>query len=64
MGEKFEEHLSSYQPGIIRDFADALIAAKEEAINETKSSAAHLTDANLILTLFDLFIAGSKLNAS
>jgi len=61
MREKFEEHLSSYQPGIIRDFADALIAAKEEAIKETKSSAVHLTDANLTLTLLDLFLAGCKI---
>jgi Cytochrome P450 len=56
--EKFKQHLTSYQPEIIRDFADALIAAKEEAIKETKSSAVHLTDANLTLTLLNLFIAG------
>jgi hypothetical protein len=60
VSKKFSEHLISYEDGIIRDFADALIAAKNEALKEGKESAPYLKDVNLALSLWDLFVAGSK----
>lgn len=57
--DKYQEHTRDYQEGIIRDFADALISAKEESIREGKESAPYLTDANMGATLADLFNGGS-----
>ncbi|CAG2181430.1 unnamed protein product, partial [Oppiella nova] len=42
-----------------RDFCDALITAKNEALREGKESAPYLTDENLAMTIFDLFFAGT-----
>jgi Cytochrome P450 len=58
--EKLMEHQADYQHGIIRDFADALIASREEAIKEGQENVKHLSDFNLMLTLLDLFAAGCK----
>lgn len=52
---KYHERLQDHQKGIIRDFCDALIEAKEEAINEEKESAPHLNDNNLSLVILNLF---------
>jgi hypothetical protein len=52
---KYHERLQDHQKGIIRDFCDALIEAKEEAINEEKESAPHLNDNNLSLVTLNLF---------
>ena len=54
--EKYISHQNDYQQGIIRDFTDALISAKIDALENEKESAPYLTDDNLALTLFDLFI--------
>ena len=53
--QKYIEHLPDHQKGLIRDFCDALIEAKEEAIEEDKESAPHLTDQNLSLVILNLF---------
>jgi hypothetical protein len=52
---KYHERIQDHQKGIIRDFCDALIEAKEEAINEEKESAPHLNDNNLSLVIMNLF---------
>ena len=53
--QKYHEHLKDHQKGLVRDFCDALIEAKEEAIQEDKESAPHFTDQNLSLVILDLF---------
>jgi hypothetical protein len=53
--EKYHDHLNDYQPGLIRDFCDGLIEAKEEAIKDDKESAPYFTDNNLALVILDLF---------
>jgi hypothetical protein len=52
---KYHKRLQDHQKGVIRDFCDALIEAKEEAINEEKESAPHLNDNNLSLVIMNLF---------
>ncbi|XP_054158510.1 cytochrome P450 2C31-like, partial [Oppia nitens] len=59
MKDKYLIHLNDYDSGIERDFCDALIAAKNDAIREAKHTAAYLTDDNLVMAVFDLFIAGT-----
>jgi hypothetical protein len=59
--EKLNAHKKDYQEGIIRDFADALLAAKDEAIKEKKENAQYLNDFNLTKTLTNFFQAGCKL---
>ena len=49
------DRVDSHQRGVINDFCDALIEAKEEAIAEEKESAPHLTDQNLSLVVLNLF---------
>lgn len=56
--EKYQIHLLDYQPDIVRDFTDALIAAKFDAEKNEKESAKYLTHVNLALSLFDLFSGG------
>ena len=53
--KKYISHLEDHQKGVIRDFCDALIEAKEEAISEEKESAPHLSDINLSLVIMNLF---------
>jgi len=57
--EKYQAHLKDYESGLVRDFSDALIEAKEESIAQGKESAPYLHDKNLSYTLMDLFLAGS-----
>ena len=57
--KKFVSHTKDYEPGIERDFCDALIAAKNDALIRGKESAPFLTDTNLAITVFDLFFAGT-----
>jgi hypothetical protein len=59
--EKLVEHKKDYQEGNIRDFANALLAAKDEAIREEKENAQYLNDHNLTLTLTNFFQGGCKL---
>ncbi|XP_054161123.1 steroid 17-alpha-hydroxylase/17,20 lyase-like [Oppia nitens] len=56
--QKFLDHRHDYQPDIERDFCDALIATADEAVHQSKESAPYLTDANLSMTVFDVFFAG------
>lgn len=53
--EKYHLHQKDYQFGQIRDFTDAMISAKNDALQNEKESAAYLTDKNLCLCLLDLF---------
>ena len=59
MQAKFKSHYNDYDESIERDFCDALISAKNDALREGKESAPYLTDANLAMCIFDLFIAGT-----
>ncbi len=52
---KYLERLNNHKKGVVNDFCDGLIEAKEEAIIEAKESAPDLTDFNLSLVIFDLF---------
>ncbi len=53
---KYKHHYEDYNENIIRDFCDALISAKNEALNEDKESKPYLTDDNLTLVILDLFL--------
>ncbi|XP_054165687.1 steroid 17-alpha-hydroxylase/17,20 lyase-like [Oppia nitens] len=59
MKQKFMNHYNEYDPSVCRDFCDSLIAAKEEAIRESKESAPYLADKSLVMAIFDLFFAGT-----
>ena len=59
MTEKFTDHYKDYEPSVERDFSDALIAAKNEAVRDGKDSAPYLKDMNLAMTVFDMFFAGT-----
>jgi len=54
--ERFEGHLKDFQEGIERDFCDALIQSKNEAIKDDKESAPYLTNKNLAFAVLDLFL--------
>ncbi|XP_076356882.1 cytochrome P450 1A1-like [Tachypleus tridentatus] len=56
---EFVEHKKSYKTDTVRDFTDAVLAAKEEAEKEGKSSVEYLKDGNLIQVISDLFVAGT-----
>ena len=57
--QKYDKHLEDYDPSIERDFCDALISAKNDALREGKESAPYLNDINLSMCIFDLFLAGT-----
>ncbi|XP_054157433.1 steroid 17-alpha-hydroxylase/17,20 lyase-like [Oppia nitens] len=57
--QQYLNRIPVHENGVINDFCDALIEAKEEAIAEQKESAPHFTDTNLSLVIMDLFIAGT-----
>ncbi|CAG2179575.1 unnamed protein product, partial [Oppiella nova] len=59
LSNKFTKHYVDYDESVCRDFCDALITAKNEALREGKESAPYLTDENLTLVVFDLFFAGT-----
>ena len=59
LSNKFSKHYVDYDESVCRDFCDALITAKNEALREGKESAPYLTDDNLALVVFDLFLAGT-----
>ena len=59
LSNKFSEHYVDYDESVCRDFCDALITAKNEALREGKESAPYLTDENLAMTISDLFFAGT-----
>ncbi|CAG2120033.1 unnamed protein product, partial [Medioppia subpectinata] len=49
--QQYLSRLTTHSSGVVNDFCDALIEAKEEAIQEAKESAAALTDHNLSLVI-------------
>ena len=49
--QNFENHYKTYDESVIRDFCDALISAKNDALREGKESATYLTDDNLSLAI-------------
>jgi hypothetical protein len=53
---KYRDHCKDYNENLIRDFCDAVIFAKNEALAEGKESAPYLTDKNLALVIMDLFM--------
>ncbi|CAG2177149.1 unnamed protein product, partial [Oppiella nova] len=57
--DNFGTHLDTYTPGVIRDFSDALIAAKLETIDGNHESAQYLTDRNIALALWDVFVTAT-----
>ena len=59
---KYVNHIKDYNEDITRDFCDALIFAKNEALAEGKESAPYLTDDNLAMVVFDLFLGIFSLN--
>ena len=55
----FISHYKNYNESIERDFSDALITAKNNALKVGKEMASHLTDANLAITTLDALLAGT-----
>ncbi len=60
--KKYKDHYKEFNEYIIRDFCDALILAKNEALNEDKESKSYLTDDNLTFVILDLFMGKSSFN--
>ncbi|XP_054156527.1 steroid 17-alpha-hydroxylase/17,20 lyase-like [Oppia nitens] len=60
IADKLDEHIQTYdnRKGI-RDFCDAMIAAKLEAIDSNKESAPYLTDQNIALAMWDIFVTAT-----
>jgi steroid 17alpha-monooxygenase/17alpha-hydroxyprogesterone aldolase/cytochrome P450 family 1 subfamily A polypeptide 1 len=56
IANKYRKHYKEYNENSIRDFSDAVIFAKNEALAEGKESAPYLTDENLALVIVDLFM--------
>ena len=56
---KYREHLITFKPEVDRDFCDCLIGAKFEAEAENREYGQYLTDDNLGLVLYDLFIGAT-----
>ncbi|CAG2109133.1 unnamed protein product [Medioppia subpectinata] len=56
---KYIKHYDDYNESIERDFCDALISAKNDALRDGKESAPYLTDTNLSMAIFDIFLAGT-----
>jgi len=56
MKHKYQEHYKDFNETVIRDFCDALISAKNEALAEGKESAPYLNDDNLAMSVLDLFL--------
>jgi hypothetical protein len=55
MKNKYINHYKDFSETVTRDFCDALISAKNEALAEGKESAPYLTDDNLSMSALDLF---------
>ena len=58
--KQHKEHLDTYAGGTIRDFTDAMIAAKREAEAEDSTDCKYLKDENIINSVLDMFYAGSE----
>ena len=61
MFKRFKSHYKDYDESSDRDFCDALISAKNDALRDGKESAPYLTDENLAMTVFDLFFGNQIL---
>ena len=59
--QKYKNHQNDYQVELIRDLTDGLLAAKDDAINNSKESAPYLTDNNLAAVLQELLIGLNKI---
>ncbi|CAG2102534.1 unnamed protein product, partial [Medioppia subpectinata] len=57
--KKYIKHYDDYNESIERDFCDALISAKNDALRDGKESAPYLTDTNLSMAIFNMFFAGT-----
>lgn len=59
--QKYKNHQNDYQEEIIRDLTDGLLAAKDDAVNNSKESAPYLTDINLAVVLQELLLGSNKI---
>ncbi|CAG2122636.1 unnamed protein product, partial [Medioppia subpectinata] len=59
IADKYRTHSGDHSDAIERDFCDALISAKNDALRDGKESAPYLTDQNLAMIIYDLFFAGN-----
>lgn len=57
--DQYMVKVKNYQDDIINTFADSVIAATKKSQAEQKESVPYLTDHNLTMVLFDLFLAGT-----
>lgn len=54
--DKFKQHESDYQEGIIRDFTDAMIHTQQNSLKNQKESAHYLINTNLAPSVTQLFL--------
>ena len=59
VNDKFKIHYDDCNESIERDFCDALISAKNNALKEGKEKASHLKDANLAMCAMQALLVGS-----
>lgn len=56
----YRQAKADYVPGTIENFTHAMMAAKEELLQESKGDAQYLTEGNIIQVLTDIFVAGTE----
>ncbi|KAM7301212.1 cytochrome P450 1A1 [Ixodes scapularis] len=55
----YKRAAKSYVPGKIDNFTHSMLAARDEAIEQAKNDAEHLTEANMVQIIIDIFGAGT-----
>ncbi|CAN7991477.1 unnamed protein product [Ixodes hexagonus] len=55
----YQRAVESYVPGSAQNFTHSMLAAREEALEQEKSDAQYLTEANMVQVLLDIFGAAN-----
>ena len=58
--EKLNNHRDTMTPGNIRDFTDAILHEAKKKANENERNVKYLTDDHLLMSLHDIFTAGTE----
>ncbi|XP_001638681.2 steroid 17-alpha-hydroxylase/17,20 lyase isoform X2 [Nematostella vectensis] len=60
LDQKFSQHKATFNSSNIRDFTDALLKARLEAVQENEAVHHMITEDHLIMTIADVFSAGAE----
>ncbi|CAN7982314.1 unnamed protein product, partial [Ixodes hexagonus] len=59
LDDLYNRAVKTYVPGKIENFTHSMLAAREEAIEQEKNDAQHLTEANMVQVILDIFGAAT-----